>query len=66
MPTPTPCAGDLDCDGIPDSIEELYGSDPKDPKSTPENKAFAKLTCSDGLDNDGDRFTDLDDSGCTP
>jgi hypothetical protein len=63
-PTPTPCADDQDCDGVSDKIELQFGSNPKNPKSTPENKAYLKITCSDGLDNDKDGFTDLDDSGC--
>ena len=43
-------------------VELLYGSNPGDPASTPENKAYDvstnHATCSDGVDNDRDLLTD--------
>lgn len=76
QPTPSPrCSNDWDCDGWPDDVEIRYGSDPYDNSanpyytaSTPEDSAFDALygqsSCSDGLDNDGDGWTDGADPGC--
>jgi DNA-binding CsgD family transcriptional regulator len=76
QPTPSPrCVDDWDCDGWPDAVEITYGSDPYDnganpyyTASTPEDSAFDALygqnSCSDGIDNDGDVWKDLDDPGC--
>jgi len=59
---------DSDGDGIFDSDELAYGSNPDDPNSTPEHYYFdlyfEVATCTDGLDNDLDGSTDLDDPGC--
>jgi hypothetical protein len=63
-PTPTVEAVDSDGDTVTDDIEELYGSDPEDADSTPENLDYDAATCSDGVDNDGDGLIDGDDSGC--
>jgi len=48
---------DRDGDGVWNGDELRDGSDPADPRS------FARA-CSDGLDNDGDGWTDADDPGC--
>ncbi len=62
-----PCGEDppLDSDGdcFKDFIEEILGSDPKDPGSTPETGSLPE-TCADGRDNDRDGRTDADDPGC--
>jgi hypothetical protein len=63
-PTPTVEAVDSDGDTVTDDIEELYGSDPEDADSTPEDLDYDAATCSDGVDNDGDGLIDGDDSGC--
>ncbi len=76
-PTPTPTATpvvDTDGDGVPNAVEDQYGSNPMNPNSTPENAAYdalsGRITCSDGLDNDLDGSTDkggmgsAGDSGC--
>ncbi len=69
-PTPTPttlCGEDppLDTDGdcFKDFIEEILGSDPNDPASTPEDSSLPE-TCDDGVDNDKDGLTDDADPGC--
>lgn len=61
--TPTPPA-DSDADLVPDLNELLFGSDPTDPKSTPEHASYSADSCSDGADNDLDGDTDDLDSGC--
>jgi hypothetical protein len=62
-----PCGEDppLDTDGdcFKDFIEEIYGSDPDDPTSTPEDSSLPE-TCADGVDNDRDGETDDADPGC--
>ena len=71
-PTPTPCTApqgqDRDCDGVADSIEVDYGSDPDEGKSTPEHADYdvkvGAITCTDGIDNDGDKTIDGNDLGC--
>jgi hypothetical protein len=62
--TATVVAVDTDGDTVADDVEELYGSDPQDADSTPENLQFDAATCSDGVDNDGDGLIDDDDPGC--
>lgn len=56
------CA-DPDRDGWLSYVEAEYGSEPDDPLSTPETLHLPQ-TCTDGVDNDGDGFTDAADSGC--
>ena len=71
-PTPTPCVvlgePDADCDGASDDAEKQYGTDPEDPKVTPEHWTYDILynqsSCFDGKDNDGDGDTDAKDQGC--
>jgi len=72
-PTPTPSPTpppDQDADGWTDSIENLYGSDPTNAASTPENRQFdidvnpPIPTCADGLDNDQDGSIDNLDTSC--
>ncbi len=64
---------DSDGDGMSDLAEAVTGSDPNDPDSFPESIFIDVLTsflgpslslCSDGVDNDGDGLTDVDDPGC--
>jgi hypothetical protein len=67
--------GDRDADGLGDACEDedgdrytdeeeiLFGSDPDSAANTPEHGAFFE-TCQDGIDNDRDGATDLDDEGC--
>jgi hypothetical protein len=66
--TPTPVI-DTDGDGVPDDVENAFGSNPKDPNSKPEHKTYDALTasksCTDGLDNDADGAFDDKDSGCS-
>lgn len=66
------CDADDDNDGVEDGEEVRYGSDPRDPASTPETWLdfrtskpvdFA-LLCSDGLDNDLDGQMDGEDDSC--
>ena len=58
----------MDCDGVPDEVEETYGSDQQDPESTPEgldyDSFYDEVTCEDGLDNDKDLLTDAMDPDC--
>lgn len=54
------CDNDIDGDGVSNSDEEYYGSDPRDNTSKPESLAFAG-TCTDGKDNDGDGDMDADE-----
>ena len=54
---------DTDGDCFKDFIEEIYGSDPNDPTSTPEDSSLPE-TCADGVDNDKDGLTDDADPGC--
>lgn len=59
-----PCeATDTDGDGVSDSDEAYYGSNPNDPLSTPEH-GYLPETCRDSVDNDRDGATDSADSGC--
>lgn len=58
-------SADTDGDGIPDSTETKYGSDPNSRRSTPEALGYDVATCSDDKDNDLDGATDSADSGCT-
>jgi len=50
-------------------VEMKYGSDPKDPASTPEDAlydaAFFAFTCIDLKDNDLDTLIDIKDPGCS-
>ena len=55
---------DTDGDGVSDSIETTYGSDPTSARSLPEALGYNVATCSDGQDNDLDGATDSADSGC--
>lgn len=69
-PTPTPagpvCVSPSDCDGdgISNSDELIWGSDPNDSGSQPEHAFWPGNTCSDGADNDKDGLTDGADPGC--
>jgi hypothetical protein len=57
--------GDADNDGHTDQTEEALGSNPNVSSSTPEHRlALTGNPCVDGLDNDGDGLTDLNDPGC--
>lgn len=62
--------GDADGDGFIDCDEFVYGSDPHDPGSTPEdyrlNQRSGTASCSDRLDNDSDGRRDEKDDGCRP
>ena len=64
------CSRDDDGDGVSNDDEATFGSDPADAGSIPESAAwipsFNGPTCSDGLDNDGDGFTDEADIDCGP
>lgn len=66
-PLPPPPADD-DGDGVDTLVEMKYGSDPKDPASTPEDAfydaAFFAFTCGDLKDNDLDALIDIKDPGC--
>lgn len=65
--TPEEPCGDIDSDGdgVPDYVEEAYGSDPNDASSTPEHSRFFD-SCSDAVDNDLDGLADADDPQCAP
>lgn len=68
-PTPAPTSTatppiDRDADGASDLDEVLFGSDPTDPKSTPEDASYSSDSCGDAADNDADGDTDVLDSGC--
>jgi hypothetical protein len=53
---------------VSNADELLYGSDPSDPTSTPEHKAWLTngeyTSCFDGIDNHKDGKTDLEDPDC--
>lgn len=59
---------DTDGDGAIDLAEIIGGSDLNNAASTPEDTGAVFVSglplCSDGLDNDLDGLTDLDDNGC--
>jgi hypothetical protein len=55
---------DTDGDGYGDVDEKTYGSDPNDATSGPEDDRVDPALCADGVDNDHDGLTDIDDSGC--
>jgi hypothetical protein len=57
-----PAPGDSDGDGTSDDYELLVDSNPSDANSRPEHGVAG--TCSDGLDNDEDGWSDLADTGC--
>lgn len=57
------CDPDSDGDGASDDDERDAGSDPYHDHSTPETRSLAGV-CGDGLDNDDDGYTDLDDPRC--
>jgi hypothetical protein len=57
---------DSDDDGYGDVEEKTYGSDPNNMESAPEDDRVSPALCADGLDNDGDGLTDMEDSGCLP
>jgi hypothetical protein len=59
-----PASIDADNDGHVDGIETALGANPNDAGSTPES-LIVPPTCLDGVDNDGDGATDLDDPECT-
>ena len=61
---PTASLADSDGDGFDDTVEEALGSDPSNGSKTPEHQSLP-LTCGDGVDNDGDGQTDLNDSDCS-
>ncbi len=60
----TPTTNDNDGDCVPSSDEELYGSQPNNTASVPENHFYLQATCHDGVDNDKDGFVDGADQGC--
>jgi hypothetical protein len=66
-PPPALCGEDppLDTDGdcFKDFMEEILGSNPNDPSSTPETGSLPE-TCADARDNDRDGLTDDADPGC--
>lgn len=62
-----------DGDFVSDDAEAIYGSDPHNRASSPEDSRFdailnyyglAFFFCADSIDNDGDGLTDRDDPGC--
>jgi hypothetical protein len=59
-----PASVDADRDGWLDGLETAIGSNPASAASTPESVA-AQPTCFDGLDNDADGASDIDDPGCS-
>jgi hypothetical protein len=63
VPTATPPL-DTDGDGVTDADEALFGSNPNDPNSKPENLQYAASTCTDLVDNDLDGNADALDTGC--
>ncbi len=56
--------GDSDLDGWSDAFENIVGSWPWDPLSTPEHLRADPGACSDGVDNDLDGLVDGYDPGC--
>jgi len=72
VPSANAAFTDTDADGALDIAEEVFGSNPNSAASTPEaGDAIvflalpdALLSCSDGLDNDGDGASDIKDQGC--
>ena len=69
LPSPAEAVfDDSDGDGVIDLAEQLTGSDPLDSASFPESTGTDVVgginTCNDGIDNDGDGLTDLDDTFC--
>ncbi|MCH7991242.1 MAG: hypothetical protein IIC35_02325, partial [Gemmatimonadetes bacterium] len=56
---------DSDGDGVDDAAEKRFGSDPADPDSMPEHEAPNPGSCTDGIDNDQNGFTDDADPGCS-
>jgi len=61
---PLPDTLDADQDGVAGVVEMALGSDPGVKASTPESFATPP-SCLNGVDDDGDSQTDLDDAGCT-
>jgi hypothetical protein len=57
------CDPDADGDGVDNATEKQFGSDPVNPASRPE-AAEVPGTCTDGVDNDGDKLTDGADLRC--
>lgn len=57
------CDPDADGDGVTNDDERNAGSDPFHDMSTPETRAIDGV-CADGVDNDLDGLTDLDDPRC--
>jgi hypothetical protein len=55
---------DDDNDGFSDADENVYGSDPLDDASVPENDDINLGSCVDSEDNDGDGLLDGADPGC--
>jgi hypothetical protein len=55
---------DADGDTFQDFAEKALGSDWEDAGSRPEHITISPMTCSDGVDNDGDGLTDEADGGC--
>lgn len=69
LPSPAEAVfDDSDGDGAIDLAEQITGSDPLDNTSFPESTGTDVVTgidtCNDGIDNDGDGLTDLDDTFC--
>ena len=66
----TACPADDDGDGVSDDVENFFGSATDDADEIPESAAwipeYNAPTCSDGIDNDKDGFTDSEDAGCPP
>jgi hypothetical protein len=59
---------DTDGDGSADIVEMVFGSNPANASSTPEDRLVdmfvGTFACGDGLDNDGDTLVDGADLGC--
>ena len=58
---------DDDGDGVPNQVERVFGSDPRDRNSKPENALYTisdASLCDDGIDNDLDGFVDAEDGSC--
>jgi hypothetical protein len=66
-PSPPTCRDPNDCDGdgLPDSVEILWGSDPNNAQSQPEHVLWQNgQSCQDNIDNDLDGLINQADPGC--